>query len=848
MCKKLTHISSLALILALLLMSSAHGYTIVVVSDCYVPGVEPDDNHEDDSLVAFLQGLGYTVDTDGMRQESPMGGSNYGEGGTSPWAAGNENKLAHLRGADLVIVTRRTNSGNFDGDRMGWNTLETPLLLMSGYLTRGGGYNRWHWTSGGSGNAGAAISDIVIEAGQEDHPFLAGLTGPVTAFDWSTAPTPGQCPNGVFLPNDTFVDGATLIGTYDGKPMLADIPKGTEFANGNVAGERRAFMGHWGYDLDGPYGFDSFITADYETLLTNIVSVLTTPKPAEWRSSLYPEDWIPGYKDAGGRFLHDFSYAGYHKGEAPVPINPPGLMVDVSQWPYGADKTGAIDATDAIQAAIDTVGIAGGGIVYLPAGTYRLKPPAGSNCALRIRYSGVVLRGDGPLETFLLNDETYMRSKSVILVGPASGGWHFPLAGTTVNITRDVDYPTHIIPVADATRFLPGDWVILRTDCTDEFIDEHGMTGLWNSGLKGITFYRRVTTIDPGSNSISVDIPTRYYLKIRDNARVYRIAPHLEEVGIEYLSVGMRENLTGGLGDSDYGTPGTAAYEVHYSHFIEFSHVANAWIQDVHTYRPPGNINNWHTLSNIILLSQSRNVTVRNCVVGRPQYEGGGGNGYGYTLRGSDCLLIDCTAFHTRHNYDFKSMWTSGNVIFRCDCRDGRMPSDFHMHLSPANLFDSMVVDGDYLEARYRPYGTILHGQTTTESVFWNTYGTERCSSRLIVSRQWKWGYVIGTSGPVSNVQRGTQDNTAPQDFLEGQGEGETLVPQSLYLDQLYRRRGKDLDFSGTVDFGDFSIFAGYWMNGCSSPDLCYGCDFDNTGEVDFGDLAEFINNWLVQK
>ncbi|MHC4678376.1 MAG: hypothetical protein ACYTEK_06735 [Planctomycetota bacterium] len=363
-----------------------------------------------------------------------------------------------------------------------------------------------------------------------------------------------------------------------------------------------------------------------------------------------------------------------------------------------------------------------------------------------------------------------------------------------MSITRDVDYPTHIIPVADATRFQPGDWVVLRADCTGGFIDEHGMAGLWKSGLKGITFYRRVTAVDPGSNSISVDIPTRYYLKVRDNARAYKIAPHLEEVGVEYLSVGMRENLTGGLGNSDYSTPGTAAYEVHNSHFIVFYHVANAWIQDVHTYRPPVNTNNWHTLSNIVLLSQSRNVTVQNCVVSRPQYEGGGGNGYGYTLRGNDCLLIDCTAYHTRHNYDFKSMWTSGNVIFRCQARDGRLASDFHMHLSPANLFDSMVADGDYLDARYRPYGTTMHGQTTTESVFWNTYGTERCGSRLIVSRQWKWGYVIGTSGPVSNVQRGTQDNTAPEDFLEGQGQGSTLEPQSLYLDQLYRRLSKARD------------------------------------------------------
>jgi len=148
----------------------------------------------------------------------------------------------------------------------------------------------------------------------------------------------------------------------------------------------------------------------------------------------------------------------------------------------------------------------------------------------------------------------------------------------------------------------------------------------------------------------------------------------------------------------------------------------------------------------------------------------------------------------------------------------------------------------------YRPYGTIIHGHSTTESVFWNTYGTQRCGARLIVSRQWKWGYVIGTSGPVHNVELGTRDNTAPEDFLEGQGQGEALVPQSLYLDQFYRRRGKDLDFTGRVDFVDFNIFASYWMNGCNSPDWCYGCDFDKSGEVNFGDLAELADDWLTKK
>ena len=59
-----------------------------------------------------------------------------------------------------------------------------------------------------------------------------------------------------------------------------------------------------------------------------------------WRSSLYPKDWRPGYADAQGRFLHDFSYAGYHRGERALP-DVAGPVFDVTAAPYGADASGA---------------------------------------------------------------------------------------------------------------------------------------------------------------------------------------------------------------------------------------------------------------------------------------------------------------------------------------------------------------------------------------------------------------------------------------------------------------------------------------------------------------------------
>ncbi|MHC4207066.1 MAG: DUF1349 domain-containing protein, partial [Planctomycetota bacterium] len=286
-----------ALVLIFYLTGAGSAAKIILISDSDEPGGTGD--YHDDSLVLFLESLGHVVDTTGMNDMYRDDQDPFNDPA----------KLAALEDADLIIVSRRTNSGAYDENTENWNIIETPLLLMSGYLTRD---SRWNWTPGGSGNADLTVTDIEIEPGQEGHPFLTGLTGPIAAFDWSTSPG-GQCPKGVYLPNDDFVEGIILIGRFDSRPMLADIPVGTTLNNGNIAGERRAFLGHWGYDTDadGPEGtfseFEHYITDDYKTLLTNIINDMLgmldpgaagRPKPANGAnvdlSKATPLSWTAG--------------------------------------------------------------------------------------------------------------------------------------------------------------------------------------------------------------------------------------------------------------------------------------------------------------------------------------------------------------------------------------------------------------------------------------------------------------------------------------------------------------------------------------------------------------------------
>ncbi|TSJ79752.1 hypothetical protein FPL22_08470 [Rariglobus hedericola] len=515
-----------------------------------------------------------------------------------------------------------------------------------------------------------------------------------------------------------------------------------------------------------------------------------------WRSTLYPDQWEPGYSDDAGRFLHDFSRAGYHSGDIPVPaLTSP--VTDVTRPPYNADSSGKTDTTAAIQKALDTIGLSGGGIVYLPPGSYRISPQADNNSALLIRDDHVILRGAGPDRTFLFNTSVKMRGKRVISLEPRTSAWWNTGSGdpSGIALSADLPQPSSIIPVTDVSSFAVGELVAIRNTITQSYIDRLGMTGKWQAGNpanRPLAYCRRIVSIDTNARTLTVDIPVRGFLFTTDRARVVKTSGRmLSEVGLEDFSIGMVQHPDATLDEGAYDTPGTAAYDTHGSIALSLSFVENAWVRRVHTYAPAGNAPKVHILSNALRLWNTRLVTVSDCDFKFPQYRGGGGNGYLYCLNAQDNLIRDCRAEGGRHNYDFGTMASSGNVILDCTAKDGDLASDFHMYLSLANLIDNLTCDGDFIEARaLRPWGAPMHGVTTTQSVFWNTRGLRYAakhlgdSPALVYSHQFGDGYVIGTRGPAHDVDS--------DDFVEGVGTGDSLQPRSLYLDQLSRRLARE--------------------------------------------------------
>lgn len=502
-----------------------------------------------------------------------------------------------------------------------------------------------------------------------------------------------------------------------------------------------------------------------------------------WRSELYPEDWVMGFGDDEGRFLHDFSYAGYHNGEVSVGASVPATTIDVVAE-YGADPTGGEDATEAIQSAIDAASDIGGAVVFLEEGLYRI------DGRLHVIASNTVIRGAGPEATRLhFTNIEGMSYASHLTVGSAL------IPGEEVALVSDADGLSLVVQVADASSLEVGDDVAVGWVISEAFVEQHHMTDVWQAfnGSWQAFFWREIVAIDNTGepHRVTVDVPLRYPALTRDGASVRLYDGYIREAGVEQLAV---SNAVGW----------DAAWESNQIHAIEVRGAADCWIRDVRSFVSPsapedGPGSGAHLASGGIIVRGSKRVTVADSVMENPQHRGGGGNGYLFEVRtSSEVLFRDDIARRGRHN--FIQNWgfgATGIVWLRVDSSGGRAfssrdggfsqtgLSEFHHSLAMANLIDSSRFDDGWAAANRRSESTGA-GHTATESVIWNVSGVG-----LVRSFQFGWGYVIGTGelivvddllGPLYG------QNAEPDDFFEGIGDGETLEPASLYDDQLRRR------------------------------------------------------------
>ncbi len=262
------------LLLAFCMASSVHAANIIWVAGTH------DDNGDgapdDQGWVDLLEAQGHTVD--------------YQRG---IWETLNDDKLAALNAADLVIISRCTSSGSYtDGNEIAqWNSVTTPMINSSSHLIRS---SRWKLLDT---TTLPNLSDVVVDILATSHPIFAGV------------PSPVQITDGVVGPS-TFAD-ITGVGAGNGT-LLAKVPDtdvawivewaaGVEYypGSGQIAGGSRMFFAA-GTSEGGGIGRGEYnLTPEGEKVFLNAVRYMIggsklvkagNPEPAD--GSIFEDTWV----------------------------------------------------------------------------------------------------------------------------------------------------------------------------------------------------------------------------------------------------------------------------------------------------------------------------------------------------------------------------------------------------------------------------------------------------------------------------------------------------------------------------------------------------------------------------
>lgn len=201
------------------------GANVIWVSDAYDD--KPDGVQDDQGWVDFLKAQGYNVD--------------YTKGaalGNGYWRTLDQAKIDTLNAADLVIVSRNSNSGDYINgtEPTQWNSVKAPLILMNPNFTRS---SHWKWFNTTTINSTLPVMQPV----DPKNPAFAGVTldakGQIQALvAGATSSFPGTADAG---------NGTVIAKRADASDVwIAQWNAGAEFYKGSgqiPAGPRVWFAG-----------------------------------------------------------------------------------------------------------------------------------------------------------------------------------------------------------------------------------------------------------------------------------------------------------------------------------------------------------------------------------------------------------------------------------------------------------------------------------------------------------------------------------------------------------------------------------------------------------------------------
>jgi len=267
--------------------------------------------------------------------------------------------------------------------------------------------------------------------------------------------------------------------------------------------------------------------------------------------------------------------------------------------------------------AVQTAANAGGGVVFVPNGTYNLSDH------VMITSSNIVIRGESRQGvTINLNNNTANDGAAFFFKG------NFGYQST--RITQDLRRGGLKVHVQDINMFNGTDFAFIRRERIPDY--QQGKNGQ-NPNVYALQV---VKILSRGPDYLEFDMPAREDYLTDQGSKVYRLDPIVGN-GVENLSIYHPQEINSGKR----------------SNGISFYFTFEFWAKNVAFY----NITNHYIDYNL-----AKNGEIRDCYFeGSPRREEGGGNAYVGFWHAWDCLMENVRAKHTRH-IAFQ-IFASGNVI-----------------------------------------------------------------------------------------------------------------------------------------------------------------------------------------
>lgn len=519
-----------------------------------------------------------------------------------------------------------------------------------------------------------------------------------------------------------------------------------------------------------------FISQSKLLLTLLILAALPALVSAQTVSSVYSSVWgTSGEKWTPTGPLPDYSFAGYHNGEAAIPT----VAVVASVKDYGAKGDGVTDDTAAINKAISSVTK---GAILFPAGTYKI-----SNI-IYVKKPGIVLRGEGHGVSIL----KMSKSLTTLLgdVGAMSNGannWCY-IGGTiwiegsvtrTVvgNVTVNVTRGTNKLTLSSVSGLSVGSSIRLEetdpasgTTYSGTLAKElmgNVIAGSANAvGDKLINFDSKITAIS--GNTITLERYLPVAVKTIWNPQVVKVSYSVKEVGVEDLQVCLPDlQYPGHFNEQGYNG-------------LYFNKVADCWSKNVE-------VRNGDT--GISISSNTMRSTMQGFIMsaysGRPDASGYcahqgiaiGGFGHDNLITGANLTVM---AIHDL------SLETGAMLNVFEDSTGKNISMDHHGSGSAMNLYTNIQLGGGTHPWQSGGSSTALPHAAAYET-FWNIRSTGAFKLPPKDSNGLIWGPRLNLIGVNTSETAGNANVTTYQWHFENMPPA-ALMPQNIHRAQLNRR------------------------------------------------------------